>query len=205
MGPRTKFYAMTPKTTCQLLLALGSAFALAATASAQDDVEIRKVNCSDLTFERVQRTMDPMISFERRYLLYGAIDSDDFRERRGKYFSVLWKGKDAAPGIVVRFEYLQAYTGPEVHVKEVTVDKVERNNATHFQVTGQEYRGEWTWPDGRTLTPEEYEAYYEKLRTGVPIERKATAKNGGDVVAWKVSLVRDGAVLATEKSFLWRE
>jgi hypothetical protein len=205
MGPRTKFYAMTPKTTCQVLLSLGSALALAVTASAKDEVEIRKVNCTDLTFERVQRTLDPMISFERRYLLYGAIDSNDFRERRGKYFSVLWKTKNTAPGVVVRFEYLQAYTGPEIHVKEVTVDKVERNNSTHFEVTGQEYRGEWVWADGTALTPKEYEAYYDKLRTGEPIDVKATAKSGGDVVAWKVSLLRDGVVLATDKSFLWRE
>jgi hypothetical protein len=196
---------MTPRTTCKALLALGSALAMAIPASASDDVEIRKVNCTDLTFERVQRTADPMITFERRYLLYGAIEANDFRERRGKYFSVLWRAKDTAPGVKVRFEYLQAYTGPKIHVQEVTVDEIERTNSTHFQVTGKEFSGEWSWPDGKPLTQGEYESYVEKLRTGAKIDVQATAKSGGDVVAWKVSLVRDDVVLATNKSFLWRE
>lgn len=196
---------MMPRKICQFLLTFGGAFALAAPASAVDDVEIRKVNCTDLTFERVQRTQDPMISFERRYLLHGAIDGAEQRERRGKYYNVHWRAKNTAPGIIVRFEYLQAFTGSEIHVQEVKVEKVERTNSTDFQVTGRQYSGEWVWPDGTPLTDQEYDVYLLKLRARQPIDVKATAKNGGDVVAWKVSLLRDGVVLATEKSYLWRE
>jgi len=196
---------MTPNKTCQILLALGGAIALAAPASATDEVEIRKVNYTDLTYERVQRTSDPMIGFERRRLLFGAITTEDYRARRGKYFTVLWKAQDTAPGIVVRFEYLQSFTGAEIHLQEVTADKVERNNATDFQVTGRDFTGEWTWPDGRKLTDSEYDSYIRALRAGEPIEIKATPTGGGDVVAWKVSLVRDGAVLTTSKSYLWRD
>lgn len=204
-GSTHEFNAMTPRTNCPALLILGSALALAMHATAIDDVEIRKVNCTDLTYERIQRTADPMITFERRYLLYGAINSDDFRARRGKYFSVLWKAKDTEPGIVVRLEYLQANSGPEIHVKEMTVDKVDRQNSTHFEIIGKDYSGEWFWPDGRKLEDREYEGYLQKIRNGEKIDVKATAKSGGDVVAWKVSLVRNGVVLATSKSFLWRE
>ncbi len=197
---------MTPRKTCQILLSLGGAIALAAPAAfAADEVEIRKVNYTDLTYDRIQRTADPMVNFERRYLLHGAITSEDFRDRRGKYFDVHWRAKDTAPGIVVRFEYLQAYTGSEVHVQEVTVDEVERTNCTKFQVIGRQYTGDWEWPDGTPLTIPEYESYVFKLRTGQPIATKATAKGGGDVLAWKVTLLRDGVVLDAYKSYLWRE
>ena len=178
---------------------------MVASAFAKDEVEIRKVNPTELTFDRVQRTSDPMIDFERRRLVFGAITADDYRARRGKYFNVLWRAKDTAPGIVVRLEYLQAYTGSEIHVQEVTATKVERNNATDFQVTGRDFTGEWAWPDGRKLTEEEYDSYITRVRAGTPIDVKARPTGGGDVVAWKVSLVRDGAVLATTKSYLWRD
>ncbi len=197
---------MTPRKTCQILLSLGGAFALAAPAVfASDEVEIRKVNYTALTFERPQQTSDAMIDFERRYLLHGAITTEDIRARRGKYFTVLWRAKDAAPGIVVRFEYLQAYTGAQIHVQEVTVDEAKRSNSTDFQVIGRQYTGEWFWPNGKQLTDREYESYVAKLRSGETIQEKPTPKGGGDVVAWKVTLLRDGVALDTEKSYLWRD
>lgn len=197
---------MTPRKTRRIFLSLGGALALAAPAAfATEEIEIRKVLCTAVTFERNQQTSDAMISFERRHLLHGAVTAEEQRARRGKYFTVLWRAKDASSGIVVRFEYLQAHTGAEVHVQEITVDDVERTNSTKFQVTGRDYAGEWTWPDGSALTDREVDAYLLRLRSDRPAETKATPKNGGDVVAWKVSILRAGAVLAAEKSYLWRD
>jgi hypothetical protein len=104
-----------------------------------DAGEITRVNITEYVAKKPVRTADPMIRFERRYLTWGAINSDDYREREGKYFTIFWKTKD--PGAAtVRFEYLQGKTGKTVHVKEVTADKVQRGtNKADFRVTGAEF------------------------------------------------------------------
>ena len=131
------------------------------------DAEITKVKYEWLNLGTRFRTEDPMIKFERKYLLWGAYTREDYYARVGKYYTISWRSEDRSPGLVVRFEYRQANTEDEVHVKEVTVDKVKRRNSTDFEVIGEEY------------------------------------KEKGNVLAWRVSLVRNGEVVATSESFLW--
>jgi len=196
---------MTPKTTCQILLALGSALALAAPAYATDEVEIRKVNSTELSYERVQRTSDPMIDFERRRLVFGAhhlgrlprppwevfqrvVESEGYGSRNRSPFRVssgLHRFGDSREGS----------------------DRGQSGAKQRHRFPGHwtSFTGEWTWPDGRKLTEEEYDSYISRVRSGDPIDVKANPTGGGDVVAWKVSLVRDGSVLATTRSYLWRD
>lgn len=135
-----------------------------------DQAEVTRVKIEQYLASKPVRTEDPMIRFERRYLSWGAIDREEYQEREGQYFTVFWRLKDSRLGAVVRLEYLQAKTGPEVHIQEIAVDQPRRgNNVVDFQVTGPDFR-----------------------------------KNGA-VVAWKASILREGAVLADKRSFLWED
>lgn len=101
-------------------------------------VSISKVNPYHLETSRTVKTDDEMIKFERRRLSYGAVDSADFRERKGYYYTVFWNTKTKAPA-TVRFEYRVAATGPEIHQKEIHVSEPKGRNATRFEVIGEEY------------------------------------------------------------------
>ncbi len=102
--------------------------------------EIRKVKYTHLDTKQRLVTSDPMIAFEKRYLLHGAVTSKEYKAREGKYYTVFWYSKgDRRPGMVVRLEYLQENTGDQIKVKEVTVDKVKRQNTTDVNVIGEEY------------------------------------------------------------------
>jgi hypothetical protein len=102
--------------------------------------EITQVKIEEYLTSKPVRTEDPMIRFERRYLVWGAINSADYLAREGKYFTIFWKVKDRSSGVKVRMEYLQSMTGRKVHVQEVAVDQPCRgNNAADFQVIGTDY------------------------------------------------------------------
>jgi hypothetical protein len=188
-----------------LLAAAGLSALGFAPESACAQTEIRKVNYTDLTFDRPLLTSDPMITFERQRLLHGAITAEDYRERRGRYFTVLWKTEDRSPGLVVRLEFLQANTGAQVHVREFVPESIERKNSTEFRIIGKDFVGEWFWEDGRALTDAELEGHLRALRNGTPVSRRPTPRGGGDVLAWKVSLIRDGVVLDSTRSYLWKD
>jgi hypothetical protein len=133
-------------------------------------VEITRVKIDHYVATRPVRTEDPMIRFERRYLTWGAIGGEEFREREGKYFTVFWKARDPGAATIIRFEYLQAKTGRTVHVQEVKLEQAKRGNSSaDFRVIGADYQDK------------------------------------GDVLAWKASVLRNGAVLAERRSFLWKD
>ncbi|MEM1294950.1 MAG: hypothetical protein AAGH89_06260, partial [Verrucomicrobiota bacterium] len=120
---------------------LGLANIVPLTSLAGDLPEIRKVKYERLNLSESLRTEDAMVSFERKYLLHGAITSEEYRAREGKYYTIFWKSKgDRRPGMVVRLEYLQSNTGDEIKVKEVTVDDVRRQNTTDINVIGEEFK-----------------------------------------------------------------
>jgi len=153
-----------------LLGIVGTVCFLAGDAWAREPVEITKVKIDEYIASKPVRTDDLMIRFQRDYITWGAITTEEYREREGKYFTVFWKARDRSRGAVVRMEYLQANTGRQVHVQEVAVDRIKwGNNTAYFQVTGEDF-----WTDG-------------------------------DVLAWRVSVLRDGEVLAARRSFLWRD
>jgi len=122
------------------LFFLGACACLAGCAvSASGPVAITKVNPYHLSSATILETEDPMIAFEQRRHLRGAIESADYTERYGNYFTVFWTSKTKAPA-VVRLEYRQGRTGLKTLVKEVEVAAPKGSNTTKFQITGDDYR-----------------------------------------------------------------
>ncbi|MEM6278980.1 MAG: hypothetical protein AAF733_05845 [Verrucomicrobiota bacterium] len=101
-------------------------------------VTITKVNPYHLQPGPITRSEDEMIVHEHRRLLHGAVDSAEYKERMGNYFTIFWTSKNQVPA-TVRFEYCQATTGPKVYTREIRVDSPKRKNVTKFEVTGTEY------------------------------------------------------------------
>lgn len=106
---------------------------------ASGPVAITKVNPYHLQSSNIIRTEDPMIEFEQRRLLHGAIEQSERRDRFGNYFTIFWKSETRNP-CVVRFEYRQGGTGLQTRVQEEIVDQPKRTNETKFQVTGEDYQ-----------------------------------------------------------------
>ncbi|MFT5465096.1 MAG: hypothetical protein ACI8UO_000182 [Verrucomicrobiales bacterium] len=150
-----------------VLLAPGTSSAFLGIGGDNPDAEITKVKYEWLNLGIRFKSEDPMINFERRQLLWGSYKTADYYAKAGKYYTIFWRSKDRSPGLVVRFEYRQANTEDEVHVKDVAVDNVKRRNIARFEVIGDEF------------------------------------KENGNVLSWRVSLVRGEEVVATSESFLW--
>lgn len=102
-------------------------------------VAITKVNPYHLNNASWVSTTDPMIQFEKTRHLYGAIDSEDYQERFGNYYTVFWKTDQPEVPATIRLDYRQAKTGPKILTKEVTVASPKAKNATKFEVLGDEY------------------------------------------------------------------
>ena len=111
-------------------------------------------------------TPDPMLSFERKQYMHGAITREERAAREGHYYVFWWEDSDRSPA-VVRLEFRQENTGSLVTVKEQVMESPRRKNKSYFEVIGDEY------------------------------------VTGGKVTAWRVSIVRDGQVAATDQSYLW--
>lgn len=101
-------------------------------------VTITKVNPYHLQDAAWVESDDEMIIHEKRRLIHGAIDSADYRERMGNYFTIFWSSQNRVPA-TVRLEYCQAETGPRVYSREVRVESPKKKNVTKFQITGEEY------------------------------------------------------------------
>lgn len=109
------------------------------TGSKASGTVISKVKYYHLQNGKVLDAADPMIPFEYKHLMHGAVTTSERREREGNYYTVFWKVDDNAP-VTVRMQYRQANTGSTVHTKAVDVSKPKGRNATRFQVTGSEYQ-----------------------------------------------------------------
>jgi len=82
---------------------------------------------------------DPMLDFEHRRYLLGAVEDSEMEERYGNYFSIFWKTQSKAPA-TVRLDFRQGKTGNQIHTLEEFVSKPGRTNVTKFQVAGPDYQ-----------------------------------------------------------------
>jgi len=102
-------------------------------------VAITKVNPYHFYAGKKDTTEDQMVSFEQRRLYHGAVDSSDYVDRYGHYFTIWWQTEQKGSPFTIRLEYRQASTGPIVHVKEMTVASAKAKNVSKFEVVGDEY------------------------------------------------------------------
>lgn len=128
------FPAIVRRVGAVLLAVLG----LSACNSARDTVSKVKIYRLDPTADRIMAG-DPAIDFERRHRLHGALTAEEVTARSGSYYTVFWSVADRSAPVTLRFEYLQAKTGPKVKVIETTVDQPKAANTTEFQVIGPAY------------------------------------------------------------------
>ncbi len=101
---------------------------------------ISKVRYYHLMPNYVPQTLDPMLLFERKHFIYGAVSKTEQMDRFGNYYTIFWKANERTGPLTVRFEYLQEHTGLTKRVQEQVVDNVRRSNVSKFEVTGEEYR-----------------------------------------------------------------
>ncbi len=111
-------------------------------------------------------SVDPMIRFEQRHHLRGAITREELKDRYGHYY-VFWWNDSALTPAVIRLEYRQENTGMQTKVQKFAVNAPYPKNKTRFQVTGANYQ------------------------------------TGGRVTSWRISIIRDGKIIAHDQSYLW--
>ncbi len=127
---------MTFRSLLRLLLVLAAA-ALSACASKPQGFTKVKIYRLD-PMARIT-ALDPSIPFEQRYLLHGAVTTEDRLARQGNYYTFFWNTGDRSQPVTLRFEYRQSTTRSAVKRKEVEIADVRRQNVTRIPVTGEEY------------------------------------------------------------------
>ena len=117
-------------------------FALAGcTVPKEGPATITKVNPDHFYPGKVVKTTDRMVEFEHLRRFHGVLDTADYQDAYGNYFSVFWVSEDKRP-VTVRFDYRLGKTANQVHSKEISVDSPKSKNVTKFQVTGDEYKNQ---------------------------------------------------------------
>lgn len=130
---------MTDFSWKHLLFLLCGGLLVGCTVATSGPVTITKVNPFHLNAQTSSAsTVDPMLDFEPRRLLHGAVDIEDYEDRYGHYYTVFWKSENRSPATVM-LEYRQGSSGSKVFAKEVEVASPKRKNTTNFQITGDEY------------------------------------------------------------------
>ena len=103
-----------------------------------DDFSFGKRQITYLGPEQQDPTLSETAAFERRRLLWGAVDESERAERWGTYYSFFWKARRTAD-VTVRFEYRQPALGNYVMAMERTYPAARGTYRTDFQVTGDDF------------------------------------------------------------------
>jgi len=104
----------------------------------EDGFEFRKQQLLLNDPQFIKPTRDKMVAFEHDRLNYGAVSSDERRERMGNYFRFWWRASRPA-NLTVRLEYRQANLGGYVQAQEIDVNVPKGTHETKFQVVGDDY------------------------------------------------------------------
>ncbi|MES2569083.1 MAG: hypothetical protein V4710_03395 [Verrucomicrobiota bacterium] len=83
-------------------------------------------------------TVDPMITFERQRLNFGAVTQFDRRERYGHYFTFFWRSKRKTD-LTMRLEYRQENLGTYVQAQDKTYPGAKGSFKSDFKVVGDDY------------------------------------------------------------------
>ncbi|MEM7385967.1 MAG: hypothetical protein AAF514_13585 [Verrucomicrobiota bacterium] len=112
---------------------------LLGSCASPSSIGFTKVKYYHLKEEENLGASDPMIDFERKYYLYGAVDQADLNVRVGNYYTFFWSADPAKGPVKLRFEYRNAPTGEAVHRLEYEIADVRKTNRTLVNVTGPVY------------------------------------------------------------------
>lgn len=105
-----------------------------------DNYEFRKTKTYTLTPREPKDFNEPMLVFERKRALYGAVNELDREERYGQYFTFFWRIRTPSPGLEVRFEYRQAALGNFVQAQVLTYETLRTGSfRSEFRVVGDDY------------------------------------------------------------------
>ena len=105
-----------------------------------DAVQFRKTITyfNDPLVTRPVATQEEMISFERQRVNFGAITSNDRRERYGQYFKFFWRTSRKSD-LTMRFEYRQANLGSYVQARERTYPAAKGSFKSEFNILGDDF------------------------------------------------------------------
>jgi hypothetical protein len=111
------------------------------------DFEFRKVKqyFLDPMARPLSGQIDPSVSFERGYRMFGAITSLDQRQRFGNYFDFFWVARRPAH-VRVRLEYRQEKLHAFVQAREVDYPHARGHHETEFAILGDDF-----FDDGRVI------------------------------------------------------
>ena len=82
--------------------------------------------------------VEQSIAFERRHLLFGAINASDIRDRYGNYFTFFWRSQRPA-NLTVRLEYRQQKLAGMIQAREVSYPDAQGSFVTRFAINGDDY------------------------------------------------------------------
>lgn len=113
----------------------------------EKDFEFRKVKqyFLDPMARPLSGQVDPSVSFERSYRMYGAITALDGRQRFGNYFDFFWVARRPAH-VRVRLEYRQEKLHALVQAREVDYPHGRGHHQTEFAIIGDDF-----FDDGRVI------------------------------------------------------
>ena len=113
----------------------------------EKDFEFRKVKqyFLDPTARPLSGQIDPSVSFERSYRMYGAITSLDEHQRFGNYYDFFWVARRPAD-VRVRLEYRQEKLHALVQAREVNYPLGRGHHRTEFAIIGDDF-----FDDGRVI------------------------------------------------------
>jgi len=122
-----------------LPLALDDHFQFRKFKSYRLDPNLDQKNRSGMLNDQSNATFD----FLKQRTYFGAVTSQDKKEREGEYFTFFWKATVPAD-ITVRFEYRQEKLENHVQAREISCPNAKGNMTTKFAIVGDDY-----YEDGR--------------------------------------------------------
>jgi len=103
-----------------------------------ENFQIRKIKRFFNDPSTQELTLSEPALFERRYYLWGAVDSSEVQQKLGNYYDIYWRTGERAD-VTVRFEYRQLGLGNTVSAQELYYPAARGSFRSQFQITGDEF------------------------------------------------------------------
>lgn len=117
--------------------AVAAAALLLQASCSSSSTGITKVKTFHLVAGDERAAADQAIPFEYKHYMYGAITSQEKRDREGHYYTVMWRVEKTGP-VTIRFEYRQGDSRSEVKRQEAGA--TGQRGTVKFEVNGADYQ-----------------------------------------------------------------